>query len=155
MLLVGRRTVANEPAVTVAPVRVDRATEDTAHGMTRVDFTAITATPQPRRNVPFVARPAKLPVGEVVATLQPFSAQTVNQLVVGQTWTGEALSAFVETQAWPREQLIIFVCHHGVRSLDAAAYFAGYGLENARTLRGGIDAWSSDVDPSLPRYELA
>ena len=60
-----------------------------------------------------------------------------------------------EVGGWPREQLIIFVCHHGVRSLDAAAYFAGHGLENARTLRGGIDAWSCEVDSSLPRYELA
>ena len=54
----------------------------------------------------------------------------------------------------PREVLNIFVCHHGVRSLDAAAYFAGHGLENVRSLRGGIDAWSSDVDPNIPRYEL-
>jgi rhodanese-related sulfurtransferase len=54
----------------------------------------------------------------------------------------------------PREELLIFVCHHGVRSLDAAAYFAGHGLENVRSLRGGIDAWSCEVDDSLPRYEL-
>ena len=59
-----------------------------------------------------------------------------------------------EVGGWPREQLIIFVCHHGFRSMDAAAYFAGHGLENARSLRGGIDAWSCDVDPSLARYEL-
>ncbi|MEQ1853475.1 MAG: rhodanese-like domain-containing protein [Chthoniobacteraceae bacterium] len=55
----------------------------------------------------------------------------------------------------PQEQLLIFVCHHGVRSLDAAAYFAGHGIENVRSLRGGIDAWSCEVDPALPRYELA
>ena len=54
----------------------------------------------------------------------------------------------------PREQLLIFLCHHGVRSLDAAAYFAGHGLENVRSLRGGIDAWSCEVDTSLPRYDL-
>lgn len=59
-----------------------------------------------------------------------------------------------EIGGWPREQLLIFVCHHGIRSLDAAAYFIGHGLENARSMRGGIDAWSVDVDPSLPRYEL-
>ena len=59
-----------------------------------------------------------------------------------------------ELGGWPREQLIIFVCHHGTRSLDAAAYFAGHGLENVRTLRGGIDAWSCDVDASVARYEL-
>src|SRR5688572_4327717 len=60
-----------------------------------------------------------------------------------------------ELGGWPKDQLIIFVCHHGMRSLDAAAYFAGHGLENVRTLRGGIDAWSMEVDDSLPRYDLA
>jgi rhodanese-related sulfurtransferase len=60
-----------------------------------------------------------------------------------------------ELGGWPREQLIIFVCHHGTRSMDAAAYFAGHGLENVRVLRGGIDAWSCEVDATLPRYELA
>lgn len=56
--------------------------------------------------------------------------------------------------SWDRAKEIIFVCHHGIRSLDAAAYFAGHGLENVRSLRGGIDAWSCEVDPTLPRYEL-
>jgi rhodanese-related sulfurtransferase len=56
---------------------------------------------------------------------------------------------------WDREIQIIFVCHHGVRSLDAAAYFAGHGLENVRSLTGGIDAWSCEIDEKLPRYELA
>lgn len=55
---------------------------------------------------------------------------------------------------WDRAKEIIFVCHHGIRSLDAAAYFAGHGLENVRSLRGGIDAWSCEVDSTLPRYEL-
>ena len=56
---------------------------------------------------------------------------------------------------WDRSKQVIFVCHHGIRSMDAAAYFAGHGMENARSLRGGIDAWSCEVDPNLPRYELA
>ena len=56
---------------------------------------------------------------------------------------------------WDKNQQIIFVCHHGIRSLDAAAYFIGHGLENVRSMRGGIDAWSCQVDQSLPRYELA
>ncbi len=55
----------------------------------------------------------------------------------------------------PKDELLVFVCHHGVKSMDAAAYFLGHGLENVRVLRGGIDAWSCDVDPNLPRYELA
>ena len=55
---------------------------------------------------------------------------------------------------WDRDTLIVFVDHTGTRSMDACAYFAGHGLENVRALSGGIDAWSLDVDPSLPRYEL-
>ena len=45
-----------------------------------------------------------------------------------------------EVGGWPRETLVIFVCHHGLRSLDAAAYFAGHGMENVRSMKGGIDA---------------
>lgn len=60
-----------------------------------------------------------------------------------------------EISGWDRSLQIVFVCHHGIRSLDAAAYFAGHGMQNVRSLRGGIDAWSCEVDPELPRYELA
>ena len=53
-----------------------------------------------------------------------------------------------------REGLLVFYDHAGSSSLDAAAYFAGHGLTNARHLRGGIDAWSNEVDPKVPRYKL-
>ena len=56
--------------------------------------------------------------------------------------------------SWPKEREIVFVCHHGVRSLDAAAFFAGHGFTDAKSLAGGIDVWSVQVDPSLPRYHL-
>jgi rhodanese-related sulfurtransferase len=56
---------------------------------------------------------------------------------------------------WPRtEGLIVLVDHQGSRSLDAAAYFAGHGFTNVRALLGGIDAWSQEIDPELPRYTL-
>jgi rhodanese-related sulfurtransferase len=54
----------------------------------------------------------------------------------------------------PKDELLIFLDHDGSRSLDAAAYFAGHGFTNIKCLRGGIDAWSVRVDPSLPRYTL-
>jgi rhodanese-related sulfurtransferase len=60
-----------------------------------------------------------------------------------------------ELGGWPKDQQIVFVCHHGIRSLDAASYFAGHGMDNVRSLTGGIDAWSCEIDESLPRYELA
>jgi rhodanese-related sulfurtransferase len=49
---------------------------------------------------------------------------------------------------------LVIVDHAGKQALDAAAYFLGHGLNNVRCLRGGIDAWSQEVDPKLPRYRL-
>ena len=53
-----------------------------------------------------------------------------------------------------RENLVVLYDHQGTRSLDAAAYFQGHGFENVKSLRGGIDAWSAEIDPKLPRYHL-
>lgn len=47
---------------------------------------------------------------------------------------------------------MVFQCHHGIRSQQAAAYFQRLGFENLCNLRGGIDAWSQLVDGSVPRY---
>ncbi len=55
---------------------------------------------------------------------------------------------------WSREKPLVIYDHKGERSMDAAAYFQGHGFENIRNLRGGIDAWSAEVDPKLPRYHL-
>ena len=55
----------------------------------------------------------------------------------------------------PKDTFIVFYCHTGQRSLDAATYFAGHGFENVRSMTGGIDLWSRAVDGSVPRYEIA
>jgi rhodanese-related sulfurtransferase len=55
---------------------------------------------------------------------------------------------------WPREELLVVYDHEGARSMDAAAYFHGHGFTNVKSLRGGIEAWSTEVDPKLPRYHL-
>ena len=55
---------------------------------------------------------------------------------------------------WSRTDLLAIYDHQGTRSMDAAAYFQGHGFEKIRSLRGGIDAWSAEVDPTLPRYHL-
>jgi rhodanese-related sulfurtransferase len=49
---------------------------------------------------------------------------------------------------------LVVIDHQGKQGLDAAAYFMGHGLANVRCLRGGIDAWSQEVDAKLPRYRL-
>jgi rhodanese-related sulfurtransferase len=55
---------------------------------------------------------------------------------------------------WPRAQWIVIYDHRGTRSIDAAAYFAGHAFERVRFLKGGIDAWSQEIDPAIPRYRL-
>ncbi|MFZ3332796.1 MAG: rhodanese-like domain-containing protein [Candidatus Acidiferrales bacterium] len=49
------------------------------------------------------------------------------------------------------EELVLF-CHHGMRSLDAAAWLRSQGVEGARSMTGGIERWSAEIDPSVPRY---
>lgn len=57
-----------------------------------------------------------------------------------------------ELLAMDRTTPLVFQCHHGVRSQMAAEYFRQHGFRNLHNLRGGIDAWSRAVDPSVPRY---
>ena len=47
---------------------------------------------------------------------------------------------------------IITVCHHGVRSLVALEILRAAGFSKVRSLRGGVDAWSREVDPSMAAY---
>jgi rhodanese-related sulfurtransferase len=53
-----------------------------------------------------------------------------------------------------RTNLFVVYDHTGARSMDAAAYFQGHGFENVKSLRGGIDAWSAEVDPKISRYHV-
>ncbi|MBA3762144.1 MAG: rhodanese-like domain-containing protein [Chthoniobacterales bacterium] len=55
---------------------------------------------------------------------------------------------------WSRDRLFVVYDHQGTRSMDAAAYFQGHGFANAKSLRGGIDAYSAEVDSTLARYHL-
>lgn len=56
---------------------------------------------------------------------------------------------------WPRDTAVVICDHAGRQAMDAAAYFAGHGFTNIRCLAGGVDAWSQDVDASVPRYRLS
>jgi adenylyltransferase/sulfurtransferase len=49
-------------------------------------------------------------------------------------------------------QPVILYCHHGMRSMRAAQFLASKGCINARSMAGGIEAWSVEIDPSVPRY---
>lgn len=47
---------------------------------------------------------------------------------------------------------IVLFCHHGMRSLDAAAWLRSQGVKGARSMTGGIERWSTEVDSRVPRY---
>jgi monothiol glutaredoxin len=51
-----------------------------------------------------------------------------------------------------RDTLLVLLCHHGIRSQRAAVHLLTKGFTNVCNLVGGIDAWSTTVDASVPRY---
>jgi rhodanese-related sulfurtransferase len=61
-----------------------------------------------------------------------------------------ALAANLNTL--PDVDEVICYCHHGMRSLDAATWLRFQGIERAKSLAGGIERWSVEVDPKVPRY---
>ena len=56
--------------------------------------------------------------------------------------------------SWDKSTPLVLYDHTGKRSMDAVAYFLGHGFANAKCLAGGIDAYSVEVDSSLPRYKI-
>lgn len=55
-------------------------------------------------------------------------------------------------EAMAEDKPLVVYCHHGVRSLNVAAWLRRQGVENVWSLAGGIDRWSLEVDASVPRY---
>jgi len=57
-----------------------------------------------------------------------------------------------ELESASDENLLIVYCHHGVRSLSVVQWLRRQGVEQCVSLIGGIDLWSRQIDPSVPRY---
>lgn len=49
-------------------------------------------------------------------------------------------------------QPVVCICHHGMRSAQVVAFLSHHGHQAVYNLAGGTDAWSTQVDPRLPRY---
>lgn len=54
--------------------------------------------------------------------------------------------------ALPKDTPLAFLCHHGNSSRQAAEHFRGLGFGRVFNIEGGIEAWSREIDPSVPRY---
>jgi rhodanese-related sulfurtransferase len=63
----------------------------------------------------------------------------------------EIAERLAELEPW-RDKPIIVHCHHGVRSLRVTHWLREKGFPLAQSMTGGIEAWSLEVDPSVPRY---
>jgi rhodanese-related sulfurtransferase len=64
---------------------------------------------------------------------------------------GELLQRREEVEP-PEDAWVVVYCHHGIRSLSGAALLEQLGFPRVVSLAGGIDAWSLQVDPQVPRY---
>lgn len=52
----------------------------------------------------------------------------------------------------PDDKDLVTICHHGVRSKQAAILLEQCGYQNVISLQGGIDAWARDINPTMERY---
>lgn len=97
---------------------------------------------------------ARLAAGETVNLLDVRTREEFEavKLPGAQLFTQEFMQEILGK--WSRENLVVIYDHQGARSMDAAAFFQGHLFTNVKSLRGGIDAWSAEVDSSLSRYHL-
>lgn len=74
------------------------------------------------------------------------------QIPGAQLFSNDLIQAIFAT--WDKAAPVLIYDHSGTRCLDAAAYLIGHGFAQTKALRGGIDAYAQQVDPSLPRYRI-
>jgi monothiol glutaredoxin len=141
-------------------VLVDRSSARRANGL-RVDFTS---TPQgagfriDNPNEPPRVRPLKaaelkgrIDAGERIHLfdVRPEVERKVAKIEGAVPLDAEGVATL---EALPKDAPIVFQCHHGIRSQAAAQEALRRGFTRVHNLEGGIDAWSQDVDPKVPRY---
>ena len=63
----------------------------------------------------------------------------------------ELMARADEIEDWKDDEVVVY-CHHGIRSAHAVAQLRALGFTRLHNLDGGIDRWTQEVDPKLPRY---
>ena len=94
-----------------------------------------------------------------LATREPFTLLDVREPWEFETAkiSGAKLMPMGEVPSRAHQELdpedhIVVMCHHGVRSMNVTVWLRQQGFENVQSMRGGIDAWSRQVDPKVPLY---
>lgn len=139
-------------------VRMDAATAKRANGMA-IDFVDAQGGAFKIDNPNEPPRVRSLSVEELHAMLQKgdplhlVDVRTEGERAVAKIAVAKHLDAHeAEIAALPKDSVLVFQCHHGVRSRNAAELFLRKGFRKVYNLEGGIDAWSIKVDSSVPRY---
>ncbi len=57
-----------------------------------------------------------------------------------------------EIEGFSDDRDVLVMCHHGVRSLQVVQWLREHGIENCFSVAGGIERWSLEIDPAVPRY---
>jgi monothiol glutaredoxin len=94
---------------------------------------------------------ARLDAGEAVnlVDVRPADERARASIQGAMALEGDGMA---QVEALPKDEALVFYCHTGQRSQAAAEHFRLQGFTNVHNLAGGVDAWSRDVDPSVPRY---
>lgn len=112
---------------------------------------------QPSRRLPFKqATPAeikrRLDAGE---PLRIVDVREADEHLIAHIEQAE-LHPMSQFQSWwqqlPRDREIVVICHHGSRSAQVCMALSQAGFGQLTNMQGGIDAWSREVDPKVPRY---
>lgn len=138
---------------------LDRSTAERANGMT-IDYTEAGDGGFKIENPNEPAQVQQLSVTELKQMLDRgdalhlFDVRTPEEraqaVIAGSTLLDQAAQKQIE--ALPKDATLVFHCHHGGRSQQAAQYFIGKGFKRVYNVAGGIDAWSQEIDSSVPRY---
>lgn len=138
---------------------MDRGTAQRANGVA-IDFVdgeqggfKIENPNEPPRVKPISAPDLKrrLDAGESLELIDVRTEQEAQTAKIpGAKLLNDDVKAYIE--GLDKDTTLVFHCHHGPRAQNAANFFLNSGFKKVFNLAGGIDAWSQQVDPSVPRY---
>ena len=140
-------------------VRFDAASAQRARGAT-IDWTRtphgeglaifLPQAPQALKSLDVHALQQRMQAGDIlVIDVRPEQDRAIAPFAGADVLTPDSHARLT---ALPKDTALAFICHHGNSSRNAAEHFREHGFTNLWNVEGGIDAWSSEIDPSIPRY---
>lgn len=95
---------------------------------------------------------ARLKQGEDLLLLDVREPSEINIAALAGTTHIPMNAIPMRAEELPKDKDIVVMCHHGMRSMQVALYLERLGFDKLYNLRGGIDAWSREVDSTIPLY---